>query len=319
LFILSPNIFPGNEFIGFVIATIIFSGAGGFFELLLSPIVDAIPADEKAKPMALLHSFYAWGQVLVVVITTIGIFLHIPWQIIIGFWMILPIINTFIFAKVPLAMKHPDKIKMNIKQLIMQPIFIFAFLAISFGAASEIVMGQWMSSVMDKGLKIPKIIGDAIGLSGFAFMIGIGRVIFGIWGHKFNLNKVLIYGSLFASICYIVVAISPYGWLSIVACIISGICVSLLWPGTLVVASSKLPLAGASLFALLAAGGDIGASIGPWLTGLTMDFSMKFVPKFINLSQEQFGLRIGILLAAIYPLLSMVFQLILSKKSKVLI
>lgn len=200
--------------------------------------------------------------------------------------------------------------------MIANPIFIIAFFAIAFGAASELVMGQWMSSFMEKGLLIPKLTGDMIALCGFAFMLGLGRLIYGVFGDRFDINKVLIYGSMITVFCYLIVALSPYDWLSVTACILSGICVSLLWPGTLVVASGKLPLAGAALFALLAAGGDIGASVGPWLTGVVTDFSMRFIPESLSISGEQFGLRMGILLAALYPLFSMIFHISLRNKSK---
>lgn len=321
MFAFTPWIFKGNEYIGFLISTIVFSGSGGLLELLLSAIVDAVPTDEKEKAMSILHSFYAWGQVSVVVITTLFLFIFgsESWYIIVLLWAILPLINTILFAKVPLAQKLHESQAMKIRELILNPIFIIAFFAIAFGAASEVTIAQWSSSFMEKGLKLPKVIGDIFGMCGFALMLGIGRLIYGIYGNKININKVMIYGSFGAIICYIVIAVSPFNFLSLLACCISGICVSLLWPGTLVVASEKLPLAGASLFALLAAGGDIGASIGPWLTGVITDMSEKIIPiQFLSqteLTIEQLGLRAGILLSTLYPLSCLISHLILKKKS----
>ena len=142
-------------------------------------------------------------------------------------------------------------------------------------------------NIYGEGLLIPKVVGDMLGMCFFAIMLGIGRAIYGVYGSKVNINKVMILGSLAAALCYLVVAISPYNWLSIIACGICGIFVSLLWPGTLVVASSRLPLAGASMFALLAAAGDVGAAIGPWIVGKITDMapnklagSIKFINEF---------------------------------------
>lgn len=317
LFALTPVLFPKNEFIGFMIATVIFAGSGGLLELLLSPIIDSIPSKEKEKAMALLHSFYAWGQVTVVVFTTIAIFLGLHWSLIISLWIIVPFINLFLFRKVPLTQKLHESQIMKIRKLIRTPVFLIAFFAIVFGGASEVIMAQWTSSYMQKGLALPKLVGDILGMCGFAVFLGIGRLLYGLYGEKFDLSKVLIYGSLIAILCYIVVAVSPYTWLSVAACIITGLCVSLLWPGTLIVASSKLPLAGASMFALLAAGGDIGASIGPWLTGIVTDITIKLSPVIHGITAEQVGLRAGILLAAVFPLLSLLFHLILKKQATI--
>ncbi len=312
MFAFTPVIFKNNVYIGFVISTIVFSGSGGLLELLLSAIVDAIPTKEKEKAMSMLHSFYAWGQVTVVIVTTLFLFIFgsKSWYIIVLLWSILPFLNSFLFAKVPLSQKLHASEVMSIKDLLSNSIFIVAFLAIALGGASEVTISQWSSSFMEKGLGLPKIMGDILGMCGFAVMLGIGRVLHGFYGHKVNIHKIMIYGSFLAIFCYIIIALSPFNTLSLITCCIVGICVSLLWPGTLVIASEKLPLAGASMFALLAAGGDIGAASGPWLTGVITDFSEKIVPiEFLNqisLTTEQLGLRIGILLSALYPLLCLI-------------
>ena len=319
LFAATPWLFRGSEFLWFLIATVIFSASGGLLELLLSPIIDAIPGDEKAKAMALLHSFYAWGQVAVVVVTTLCIFGFgsRSWPVLVALWAIVPLVNTFLFAKAPLARKAIGAQLMKIRQLILNPIFILAFFAILFGGAAEVTMGQWSSSFLQKGLALPKIVGDMLGLCGFAVMLGVGRLLYGLYGERININKVMILGSLLAILCYVGVALSPFKWLSVVACGITGLCVSLLWPGTLVEASAKLPLAGASMFALLAAGGDIGASLGPWLTGVITDASANLPQGLLGsiaATPEQLGLRVGILSAALLPLGSLVFQLLLRGK-----
>lgn len=312
LFIATPFLFPQNVFLGFLIATIIFSASGGLFELLLSPIIDAIPTKEKDKAMAVLHSFYAWGQVTVVVLTTLGIFMGIKWWVIFLLWTIIPFFNTFLFAKVPLVHKVDAKSAMKMNELFRTPVFLFAIGAIVFGGASEVTMAQWASSFLEKGIALPKVVGDMLGMCGFAVMLGIGRLIYGIKSDKLNLEKVLVYGSACAVFCYIIVAISPFTWLSVIACVITGICVSLLWPGTIVVASKHLPLAGASMFAMLAAGGDTGASIAPWLTGFIADWAAT-IPNNLPITPEQFGLRVGILVAAVFPIGAMIFSKLMTK------
>lgn len=313
LFGLTPQLFAGNEFIGFSIATIIFSSAGGLLELLLSPIIDAIPVDEenasaKHKAMALLHSVYSWGQVLVVIVTTVMIFFKIDFSIILFVWAVIPFVNIFMFLKVPLPQKvSADKI-MKIRNLIKNPVFILAFFAILFGGAAEVTISQWSSSFMQKGLGLPKIVGDMLGMCGFALMMGIGRMTYGLLGQRLNLKNILIGGSFFSIICYVVLALSPFKWLSIVACVVSGLCVSLLWPGTLTIAAEKLPLAGASMFALLAAGGDIGASVGPYFTGIVTDAAMKY-STFPIANVEQMALKIALLVATIIPIVSFILQM----------
>ena len=302
LFAFTPFVFTKNIYLGLILSTVIFSGGGGLLELLISPIIDAIPGDDKTGAMSLLHSFYAWGQVTVIILTSFFLFIFgiDKWPIIVLFWAIPPLINTFIFSKVPLAQKVHESNVMKIRELIVNPIFIIAFFAIMFGAASEVTMNQWASTFMEKSLSMPKVYSDIIGMGSFAVMLGIGRLIYGKYGSKINVSKVMIYGSLLACMCYIVVALSPINSISLIACAFCGIFVSLLWPGTLVVASEKLPLAGASMFALLAAAGDVGASIGPWLVG--------FVTDLVSSNTGNSGLRFGLLIASILPIITMILH-----------
>lgn len=315
LFACAPMLFPSNVYLGLLIATVIFSGASGLFELLLSPIIDAIPTKEKESAMAILHSFYAWGQVTVVLVTTLCIFLHVDWRLIVLGWAVVPFANTFLFARVPLAQRVSAEHAMKIRKLLRSPVFLLAFACILFGGASELTMSQWASSFLEKGIALPKIAGDLLGMCGFAVMMGIGRVIYGIKGDKLPLEKVLFVGSALAAVCYLVAALSPIGWLSIVACCVCGICVSLMWPGSLVLAAKHLPLAGASMFALLAAGGDIGASIGPSLAGVLADIGAALPLSVPGLTPEQLGLRFSLLCAVIFPLCAMFFVAKLRKAS----
>ena len=308
LFAFTPYFFAGQEFLGYMVSSVVFSAGGGLLEILLNPIIDAIPAKQKDRAMILLHSFYAWGQAAVVIITTLLLFFGVNLTVIILLWAAIPFVNGFIFSKVPIAEKENKENIIKIRQLIKNPIFIIAFIAILFGSASEATMAQWASSFMQKGLGLPKITGDILGICGFAVMLGTGRALYGFYAKKVRLNKILIYSSFAAVICYFVVAVSPFDFLSIAACAVSGLCVSLMWPGTLVIASERLPLAGASMFALLSAGGDIGAAAAPFATGNTIDFFIS------RLGNEQSGLRLGILLSGLFPLAALIFFAKLKKR-----
>jgi fucose permease len=306
LFAAAPRLFT-DPYTGFVIATIIFSGSGGLLELLLSPIVNAIPTDEKAAAMSVLHSFYAWGQVTVVLLTTLFLFVfgRSAWPIMVLLWTLPAVFNFFLFLRVPLGPAIPEEHRQGMRRLILQPFFVVAFLAIMMGGAAEISISQWTSAFMEKAMSLPKVLGDIAGMCMFGFALGVGRLLYGIYGKKVNVNQVMIAGSLGAVVCYLVVALSNNSLLSLLAAAACGFMVSLLWPGTLVITAEKFPLAGAWLFAILAAGGDIGASLGPWLMSVVTEQAPR-LPLFqalgAGLSAEQLGLRLGMLVGTIFPL-----------------
>lgn len=327
MLLLAPVMFGKNIFIGLIIATVIFAFSGGLAEILISPIVAGIGREEKGASMSFVHSFYAWGQIVAIAVTTL--FLVIAgskyWQIIVAFWAVLPVINFFMFLKTPLPPLVPEEKRENAKNLFFRPFFTFCLLAIFFGGASEIVINQWTSAFMENGLGISKVYGDLIGLCGFSFMLGLGRLLHGKHGEKFNLHKVLIIGSAAAVVCYLGTAFSPTV-LSVVFCIICGFAVSLLWPGTIVLAADRFPLAGAWMFAVFAMFGDFGGAIAPYITGALIDGSVTggavaSMAGFYGISAEQAAIRFGLAISAVYPLLALVCHLILfglSKKKKVL-
>ena len=319
LFALAPLVLK-NPYPGFVFATIVFSGACGLMELLLSPIVNSIPTDVKSTAMSMLHSFYAWGQAVVVLLTTglLFIFGLRSWPWIIMFWLILPSINFLLFLKVPLAPARPEAELMRRRDFLRRPVFIVAFLAIALGGASELVISQWSSAYMEKAVGLPKIIGDAAGMALFAVMMGVGRMLHGIYGARMRLSRVMIFGSLLAVICYLTVALTPFPFLGLLGCALSGLAVSMLWPGTLTLAAGHFPLAGASIFAMLAAGGDLGASIGPWLAGLVAENGPSWpvlvpIKAWADMGKDQLGLRMGMLFGVLFPIGSLICQIWLSK------
>jgi fucose permease len=318
LFALAPSLFPSNAFGGIIVATILFAASCGLLEVLLSPIVNAIPNADKGPAMSLLHSFYAWGQVATIVVTTLFLFVFgdRSWVIIALIWSAVPLANFFMFLKSPFPDSVPVEHRLNFRDLILQPFCLLAFAAIFFGAASEVVMNQWASAFMEKALLFPKVTGDLLGMCGFAVMLGVGRALYGKYGARLQINKVLVWTSLMAVVCYLVVALAPANGLSLAACILCGFAVSLLWPGTLITASERYPLAGAWLFALLAAAGDIGAAAGPWMTGWMVDNAIGSslaagMAGALQTTPEQAALRLGILAAVAFPVVALLTHLIL--------
>ena len=303
----SQRLFPNNPYIGLMLATVVFSCGGGLLELLLSAIIQSIPSDAKAAAMSLLHSFYAWGFIGVVVLTSLmlEIFGAHNWHWLFMIWSIVPLYNFFNFLRVPLAPQVPDEHRTSTKILASTPFFLFVVLGIVLGGAAEVSMSQWTSAFAETTLGLPKRLGDLLGLCLFAALLGIGRLLYGVYGKRIDVWHVMLWGSLFATLCYLVAALSPIPVISLIACALCGLGVALLWPGSVTIAAHRFPLAGASMFAILAAGGDTGAAVGPWLLGLVADLT----PANFVLAP----LRVGMLVGMIFPLLMMLSLLVQRK------
>ncbi len=299
----TPILFPNNPYVTIILATIVFAYGGGLLELLLSAIVGAIPGDEKAKAMSLLHSFYAWGFIAVIVITTIllSLFGAENWIYIPRIWAIVPFANGIIFLLVPLAPMVHNEQRVRNRELLSSPFFLLMLAAILLGGASEVVISQWTSTFAETSLGLSKSAGDLIGVLLFAFFLGIGRLMFGKWGKDGNLWKFMFSGTILTVLCYLVVGLSRWPILSLIACILSGLGVSLLWPGAISLAHARFPQASAALFALLAACGNTGAAIGPYSVGIVTDISVKM--------GSSSPLQIGILSATLFPILLIVVLL----------
>ena len=320
LFAGSPILFPGHVYAGIVLATIVFAASSGLLEVLVSPIVDAIPSDDKGASMSLMHSAFAWGEVITIIVTTLFVFFlgGENWQIIVLLWCVVPISCFFVFWFAPfpptIAAEHRDKPG----KLLFAPFFLIALAAIFFGAASELVMSQWSSAYMERALTLPKVAGDLLGMCGFAVMMGIGRTFYGVRGAKLNMGRALLLCSAIAAVCYLTVAISPWNGLNVLACAVCGLGASLLWPGTLVVCSTRFPMAGAWMFAILAAAGDIGGAFGPWLTGILVDNTQgtalaDWIMRVFAATPEQAGMRIGLFFSALFPIGAFLCHAVLRK------
>ena len=305
-------------FVGFCISTAVFSLAIGLLEVILSPIVGGLPGEHTASSMAVLHSFLAWGIIVAIAGTTLFLkmFGTESWQWIVLVWAVLPIINCLLFWGAWMPPVLPEQQRMKTGALMKNPVFLLSFAAIFFGAAAELSLMQWISAFLERGAGMTKLAGDLLGLCGFALCFGVGRLVYSRFGKNWDIHKVLILGSAVTVVCYIIVALSPWTWLTVVACWVAGAATCLLWPETLVIASAALPAAGAALFGLLAAGGDFGAAISNYLIGTVADLFIDLAPNQLSISAEQFGLRAAVLVGCVLPILSAIFQLLLKRRIK---
>ncbi len=274
---------------GLLFATIVFSMGGGLIEVLVSPIVNQVSGHLGAGSMTLLHSFYCWGQMLTVVVTTI-VMRFLPdsyWYAIPMAWSIIPLITMSGFASAPMAEPRMNETaSMPFGELLRDKRLWLAIGIMAFSGASETSMAQWASLFAEKGIGVTKIVGDLLGPSVFALLMAVIRMFYGKFESKFPLDKFLIFGGFGCVVCYVTAALSKSPALALAACALTGITVSLMWPGTLHASAERMPRGGTALFGLLALGGDLGCSVGPWMMGIVSDRS---------------GINNGVLAGAILP------------------
>jgi fucose permease len=311
-----PLIFP-DPYLGLVVAVVIYAIGGGLIEVLISPIVDSLPGDAKASAMSLLHSFYCWGQMAVVIVTTLllWIFGQGIWFLLPILWSLVPIYNIFRFAKVPLIPPVPDEHKTPIKRMLRTNIYVIAMVLMICAGASELTMSQWSSLFAELGLGVPKVVGDLLGPALFALFMGIGRTIYGVRGHKIHLKQALLASAIFCVACYAVTVFAPIPVISLAACALCGLSVALMWPGTFSLTAASFPLGGTAMFGILAICGDIGAATGPWLAGYTSEWALS-APALLafgatnGLTPDQVSLRFGLFVAMIFPIIAIVCLLL---------
>lgn len=318
------GIFPflfADPYWGLVAAVMIYAIGGGLIEVLISPIVDSLPGDAKASAMSLLHSFYCWGQLGVVVITTLllWVFGQGIWFLLPILWALIPIYNTFRFATVPLLPPVAEEHKTPIRALLRTNIFVIAMLLMVTAGASELTMSQWSSLFAEVGLGVPKVLGDLLGPALFALLMGIGRTIYGVWGHKIHLKGALLGSALLCVGCYAVTVFAPVPLVSLLGCALCGFAVALMWPGTFSLTAASFPLGGTAMFGILAICGDLGAATGPWLAGVASEWALS-APALLafgaanGLEADQVGLRFGLLVAMIFPIAAVVGLLLWREK-----
>lgn len=311
-----PQIMP-QPYIGLVISVMIYALGGGIIEVLMSPIVESLPFDEKSSEMSLLHSFYCWGQVAVVLGTTLllKIIGTQYWSLAPLLWSIIPLSNIYRFMKVPLMPLTDEENIMPLQKLFSSKVFIVALILMLCAGASELTMSQWSSLFAEKGLQVSKMVGDLLGPCLFAVFMGIGRTIYGKLGDRINIERALLYSSILCIGCYLITALAINPFISLIGCAICGLSVSLLWPGTFSLSAKRYPQGGVMMFGLLAVFGDLGASIGPWMAGFVSNAVQKFyVSEFSAVQIEQVALKTGILISVIFPIILLVGILVLKRE-----
>ncbi len=321
IYALFPMLFPQAVYLGLVAGTIVFAASGGLAEVLISPVIAAIPSDRPESEMSKLHSVYAWGVVGVVFLSTgfLRLFGRENWKWLILIWAVVPLIASILFQKAKIPTLNTPAETSNVWKLATGKRFLVCFFCIFLGGASECTMSQWSSSFLEQALGIPKVWGDILGVAAFAVMLGLGRSLYAKFGR--NIYKVLLAGAAGAVVCYLCAGIFNYAVVGLTACALTGLCTAMLWPGSLIVASDRFPDGGVAVFALMAAGGDLGGSVGPQLVGIVTDAAMQndwviSLAESWQLSAEQLGMKIGLLSASIFPVLAVVLFWIVYRKQK---
>lgn len=297
-----PSLLP-DPYVGILISVIIYAMGSGLIEVLVSPIVEACPFDNKESVMSLLHSFYCWGSVGVILLSTIffAIFGIENWRILSCIWALIPLYNTFNFISCPIESLTEEGEGFSIRQLCHIPIFWIALILMVCAGASEISMAQWASAYVESALGISKSIGDIIGPCLFAVMMGMSRSFYGKYGENIDLMKFMIGSGALCLVCYLLSALAPLPFLNLVGCAVCGFSVGIMWPGTISIASKKIPLGGTAMFALLAMAGDLGGSVGPGIVG--------FVTQNAN-----DNLKVGMLAGCVFPTVLVLSVLLLKGK-----
>lgn len=259
-----------DPFAALLAATMTYAAGSGLIEVLISPIVDSLPSDRKAASMSLLHSFYCWGQVAVVSISTLLLCVvgTARWCWLAWLWAVVPLINLLNFLTVPLVPLAPEGHSVPVRSLLRTPWFLVALLLMLCAGASELTMSQWASLFVEQSLGVPKVMGDLLGPCMFAVAMGTGRLLFGLCGDRLPLKKSLTWCAGGCAAAYVLTALVPHPAAALVGCGLCGLSVSLMWPGVFSLSAAALPRAGTALFALLAMCGDLGCASGPWLSGM---------------------------------------------------
>lgn len=287
-----PELFS-SPFAGILISVMVYAVGGGLLEVLVSPVVEACPSDNKEKAMSMLHSFYCWGHVGVVLLSTV--FFRAAgiknWKIMAIVWAVIPICNAFAFTRVPMAsLMEEGESGLSLKELFASKIFWVLLLMMVCAGASEQAVSQWASTFAEKGLEISKTAGDLAGPMAFAVLMGAARAFYGKYGDRIQLDHFMIWSSILCILSYLGIALFPSPVLSLAACAVCGLSVGIMWPGSFSKAAAALPKGGTAMFALLALGGDLGCSGGPTVVGAVSSAMGE-------------NLKMGILAAIVFPAL----------------
>lgn len=289
---------------GLMICVVLYAIGGGITEVLVSPIAEACPSEHKEAAMSLLHSFYCWGHVALVLLTTafLAIFGEHSWRVLAVLWALIPLGNIFLFRLVPIADINAGHEKLSLGRLLRQPIFWLLIVLMICAGASEQAISQWASAFAESGLKISKSLGDLAGPCLFAMLMGTARMLYGKYADRISLKGFMVASSVMCIICYLLASLSGNALLAMVGCALCGFAVGIFWPGTFSMAAIALPGGGTAMYALMALAGDLGCSAGPTVVGLVADAS-------------QGSLQAGLLVAIVFPVLMLLGILLLRNKN----
>ncbi|MDO4945827.1 MAG: MFS transporter [Ruminococcus sp.] len=294
-----------NPFVGIIISTVLYAIGSGLTEVLVSPIVEACPFEHKEVAMSLLHSFYCWGAVGVILLSTLffALFGIENWKWLSCIWAVIPLCNVFNFAVCPIEHPTEDSKGMSIDSLLKVPMFWISILLMICAGASELSMAQWASAFAESALGLSKSMGDIAGPCMFAVTMGISRSLYGKYGEKLDLMKFMISSGALCLVCYIIASLSEIPLMELAGCIVCGFSVGIMWPGTISICSAKLPSGGTAMFALLAMAGDMGGALGPAVVG--------------NISQNAGdNMQKGMLAGCVFPLVLIISVFFVKKLSR---
>jgi len=285
-----------DPFAGILLSVLVYAVGGGLLEVLISPIMESCPTDNKEKAMSLLHSFYCWGHVGVVLLSTLFFKLagiH-NWRVMACLWALIPALNALVFAKTPIApLISEGERGMTLKELFISKTFWLLMLMMVCSGASEQAVSQWASAFAEKGLGLSKTMGDLTGPMAFAILMGSARAVYGKYGDRINLDTFMKYSTLLCVASYLLISLSPSPLLSLIGCAVCGLSVGIMWPGTFSKAAKALRNGGTAMFALLALAGDLGCSGGPTVVGMVSN-------------AVHGNMKLGILAAIVFPALLLV-------------
>lgn len=299
-----PDLLPA-PFLGILIAVVLYAMGSGLVEVLISPIVEACPFENKDGMMSLLHSFYCWGAVGVVLGSTLffAVFGIENWKILTLIWAAIPFVNIFNFIACPLERLVDEGESMRPSQLVKLPLFWLLILLMACAGASEAAMAQWASAFTESAMGVSKVVGDLAGPCLFAAFMGTSRILYGKMSKKLDLNKTMLACGILCAICYLTASLSALPILGLAGCALCGFSVGIMWPGTISISSGKCPGGGTAMFAFLALAGDLGATVGPTMVG--------------GIAEVAGGdLQMGLLIATAFPLILILGLIILDRKFK---
>ncbi len=299
-----PEILP-SPFMGILISVVLYAIGSGLIEVLVSPIVEACPFDNKEGAMSLLHSFYCWGAMGVIIGSTLffAVFGVASWKILAIIWAIVPLYNTFNFIRCPIERLTPDGQSMGIKNLLHTPLFWLMIILMVCAGASEASMAQWASAFTESAIGVSKTVGDLAGPCAFALFMGISRMLYGKFSEKLDLTKVMLGCGILCACCYLLASLSAWPILGLAGCALCGLAVGIMWPGSISLSSKTCPRGGTAMFAFLALAGDLGAMVSPSMVGTLSDMAGG-------------NLKTGLLVATVFPAVLVLVLLVLNRSKR---